>query len=74
MVGVDTGVQRTRYRHFPDHPLYHVSQGVLDAARRVTREAAVWKDLDAELADAIADSVVAAIIEHGFEITPKGVS
>ena len=39
------------YRDFPDHPLHDVPKVVLDAAREVMREAADWKDVDAEMAD-----------------------
>ncbi len=40
------------------HPLALVPPGVLEAAREVLRDAAANKDVDAEMADSIADAVV----------------
>ncbi len=71
MIGVDTERPNHRYREYPGHPLYEVPQGVIDSARSITRDAGVWKDMDAAFAEPIADAVVARIIERGFEITRK---
>jgi hypothetical protein len=50
------------YDAYPDHPLNGVPQAVLEAARKVTAEAGRWKDLDPEVADALADAVVMAVL------------
>lgn len=62
------------YRDFPDHPLHDVPKVVLDAAREVMREAADWKDVDAEMADALADSVVVELrpwLSWGVELAAE---
>lgn len=59
-----------RYRDYPDHPLHNVSGDVLDVARRVLLDAAVWKDVDKDMAIPIADAVIAELIEAGFVVVP----
>lgn len=49
------------YNAYSDHPLNAVPQAVLDAARRVTADAVREKDLDPDVADALADAVVMAV-------------
>lgn len=51
----------TRYDGTPGHPLAGVPQEVLNAARDVLIAATHSHDVDAELAEPIADSVVAAL-------------
>lgn len=50
------------YDAYADHPLSGVPQAVLDAARRVTADAVREKDLDPDVADALADAVVMAVL------------
>jgi hypothetical protein len=52
----------TDYAAYPDHPLNGVPQAVLDAARQVTADAVREKDLDPDVADALADAVVMAVL------------
>lgn len=61
----------TRYDDYPDHPLYRVSQDVLDVARRAMNEVAEYKDVDPDMAEPIADSIVMAFILAGYEIRKK---
>jgi hypothetical protein len=56
----------SRYAAFPDHVLANVPQKVLDVARKVLAEAAESHDVDVAMADPIADSVVAALVEAGY--------
>lgn len=58
----------TRYDDYPEHVLYGVPQDVLDVARRAMEGPVVWKDVDPDMAEPIADSIVAAFIEAGYEI------
>jgi hypothetical protein len=55
------GVRPTRYSKYPQHVLRDVPQEMLDAARSVLAAATPWKDVDAEMAEPIADAVVAAL-------------
>jgi hypothetical protein len=50
----------TAYDSIPGHPLCGVPSAALDAARSVTQDAAAWKDVDPDQAEAIADAVLAA--------------
>jgi hypothetical protein len=52
------GAPDEAYRDFPAHPLHDVPKVILDTARNVMREAADWTDVDAGMADALADAVV----------------
>jgi hypothetical protein len=52
----------TGYREFPDHPLRNVPDEILAEARKVLQGAVVWKNVDAEAADPIADAVVVALL------------
>ncbi len=45
----------------PPHPLAHVPPRVLAAARKVLADAVVEKDVDPEVADPLADAVVAVV-------------
>jgi len=60
----------TRYDEYPHHPLNGVPQEVLDVARKVLNEAALYRDVDAEFADGIADSVVSELLDAGFLTWP----
>lgn len=51
-----------RYDEFPDHPLHGVPQAVLDAARAQVASAVAYNDVDAQIADPLADAVVAALL------------
>lgn len=51
------------YSVLPSHPLHRVPAEVLEAARARLREVADYRDVDPELAEPIADSVVAALLE-----------
>jgi hypothetical protein len=46
----------------PDDPVHGVPRTVLEAAREVLRQAAVWRDVDPEYAEPIADAVVMALL------------
>lgn len=50
------------YQQHPGHDLRQVPTTVLEAARAVLRQAAVWRDVDPEHAEGIADSVVGAML------------
>lgn len=51
----------TVYDAVPEHPLAGVPPDVLEAARKVTRDAAAWRDIvDPDHAESIADAVLAA--------------
>lgn len=54
------------YAAFPGHPLATVPQATLDLARGVLAEAAHDHDVDPEMADSIADAVVARLQERGL--------
>lgn len=54
------------YRTYPDHPLYGINKEILDCAREVTRHAAMWKDVDEDMADPIADAIIASLRENGW--------
>lgn len=56
----------TEYDAYPDHPLCGVPQEVLDVARKPVRDAAERHDVDSDVADPIADAVVAQLAEHGY--------
>ena len=60
---------RSRYDDYPGHPLYGVPEELLEVAREVMREAAMWKDVNPDYADALGDSVVAELLEAGYRIT-----
>ena len=64
----------SRYADFPDHPLRDVPQSVLDVARKPVRDAAEYKDVDPEMADSIADAVVAQLAQHGYLKLPPPVT
>lgn len=51
-----------RYAAYPDHPLTNVPLEVLDAARKVMFDAAIWKDVAPGMADPLADAVVIALL------------
>jgi hypothetical protein len=57
-----------RYSDYPDHPLAHVSQNILNIARGVLDGAALYKDVDEEFAHPIADAVIAAIYAAGGHV------
>jgi hypothetical protein len=46
------------YAQYPDHSLHDVPLVVLEAARDVMREAAGLRDVDADLAEPLADAVI----------------
>ncbi len=50
----------TDYAAYFEHPLHGVPEELLLAARRVTADAARWRDLDADVAESLADAVLAA--------------
>jgi hypothetical protein len=52
------------YDAYADHPLNGVPQAILDAARRVMADAVREKDLDPDVADALGDAVVMAVLPH----------
>lgn len=52
----------TEYSDYPEHPLHSVPQEILDAAREVMRDVAIWKDVAYDMADPIADSVVISLL------------
>lgn len=47
-----------QYDDYPDHPLHGIDNKILEAARRVMRDAVTWKDVDPEMAEPLADAVV----------------
>lgn len=55
-----------RYDDHPSHPLHNVDPRVLEVARSVLRSAAQAHDVDAEMAEPIADAVVMALLEAGW--------
>lgn len=57
---------KSRYAEHPGHPLEHVPQETLDIARAVLAESAQENDVDPEMADSIADGVVARLAEAGL--------
>jgi hypothetical protein len=60
------------FDRYPDHPLKGVDPAVLQIARGVLSDAAAWKDVDVEMAEPIADSVVSALRQAGWlRETPK---
>jgi len=50
------------YNDFPNHRLYGVPAAVLQAAREVTAEAVRYKDVDPDIAEALADAVISAAL------------
>lgn len=50
------------YDNYPNHPLCGIKQEILDAAREVMEGAVIWKDVDPDMADPIADAVVMALL------------
>jgi hypothetical protein len=54
------------YSNYPDHPLRDIDPKVLDVARAVMKGGVVWKDVDPDAADPLADSVVAALAQAGY--------
>lgn len=56
----------SRGTRYADHILANTSQDVLDVAREVMRGAAEEHDVSAELADSLADAVVAALVRAGY--------
>lgn len=58
------------YADFPTHPLCHVPESVLEVARDVMRQAIVWKDVDVDMAEPLADAVVADLVEAGYITWP----
>lgn len=50
------------YRKYPNHPLHDVPVEVLEAAREVMHEAARWHDVEDDMAQPLADSVVAGAL------------
>jgi hypothetical protein len=50
------------YDGFPNHPLNGVPDAVLQVAREVTAEAVRCKDVDPDIADALADAVISAAL------------
>jgi hypothetical protein len=54
------------YDDHPGHPLCGINPDVLEVAREVLFEAAVWGDVDPELAAPLADAVVLALRQAGF--------
>ncbi len=58
--------RRTRYDDYPDHPLCGVDQEILDCARESIYPAVKTKDVDADMADPIADGVVSALRQRGY--------
>ena len=57
-----TTMTNSRYDAFPNHPLCGVPQEILDAARHVMSEAAASNDVDPDMVDPIADSVVMGLL------------
>jgi hypothetical protein len=53
-----------------DHPLKHVPQDVLDAARSILDEAADDHDVDQDMAHPIADAVVMQMLSEGYVTWP----
>lgn len=62
----------TDYAAYPEHPLHGVPHEVLSAARRVTVDAARWRDLDPDVAEPLADAVVAASLPAIREWLKRG--
>lgn len=57
---------KSRYAEHPGHPLEHVPQETLDIARAVLAESVQENDVDPEMADSIADAVVARLADAGL--------
>jgi len=51
-----------RYAEYPEHGLHDVPLALLEAGRAAMAEAARYGDVDPELADALADAVVMAVM------------
>lgn len=61
----------SRYHDYPDHPLASTPIAVLEVARGVMQRAVECGDVDSEVADPLADAVVAALIEAGYVVMPN---
>lgn len=61
-LGDHGSVANDLYRDYADHPLHDVPQDVLDAARACLQEAVVWRDLDPDDVQPLADAVVMACL------------
>lgn len=55
-----------QYSDVPGHPLQYVPLAILSVAREVLMRATQYKDVDPELGEALADSVVLALAENNF--------
>lgn len=55
----------TRYDDWPEHPLFGVPAAVLAVARTVMADAAQTGDVDADMADPLADAVVLELRRAG---------